>query len=104
MSRPDTRLLALSFVLLNVFDIAVTSWILQLGGYELNPLIRATLGFGVPATLAAKIGVSALFAWVLCRLHFDGALRLATVAIAGICLFNAAGLAFSLMAGSLPAA
>ena len=102
LSRPDVRFLALAFVLLNVFDIAVTSHILQAGGYELNPLIRAALQFGVPAALAFKIGLSALFAWLLYRLRLEVALRFATVAIWGICLFNVTGLALCVVASSFP--
>ena len=88
----NARFWALSFVLLNVLDLLLTLWILQAGGSELNPLIRATLQAGVPATAALKIGVSAAFAWLLYRLRREGALKLATVMIAGVCLFNAIGL------------
>lgn len=104
LSHPDARFLALAFVLLNVFDIAVTSCILQAGGYELNPLIRAALQFGLPAALAFKIGLSALFAWLLYRLRLEAALRFATVAIWGICLFNVTGLALYVVVGSFPSA
>ncbi len=104
LSRPDARFLALAFVLLNVFDIAVTSHILQAGGRELNPLIRAALQFGVPAALAFKVGLSALFAWLLYRLRLETALKFATVAIWGICLFNVTGLALYAVAVSFPSA
>ena len=88
----SARLWAMSFVFLNALDLILTVIILESGGSELNPLIRATLELGVPATAALKIGVSSLFAWLLLRLRREGALRLATIMISGVCLFNAAGL------------
>ena len=88
----STALLALGFILFNVLDLLLTVSILQAGGYELNPLVRATLELGVPVTASLKIGASAVFAWLLCRLRLEGALRLATVIILCVCLFNVAGL------------
>jgi len=104
LSRPDANLLALTFVLLNVLDIAVTSCILHAGGHELNPFIRTTLEFGVPAALALKIGLSAVFAGVLCHFRLRRALRFAIVAIWAICLFNVTGLTLCVVAGSFPSA
>jgi hypothetical protein len=84
--------LALSFILLNVLDLTLTLCILQAGGYELNPLIRSALAFGIPLTVFLKIGIGILFAWLLYCLRLSGALKVATLSILGICLFNMASL------------
>ena len=86
------RLWAMIFVSLNALDFLLTLWILSIGGSELNPLIRSTLEMGVGYTAALKLGMSSLFAWLLYRLRREGALKLATVLIMGVCLFNATGL------------
>jgi hypothetical protein len=86
------KLWALVFVSLNALDFLLTLFILNAGGSELNPLIRATLEIGTPFTAALKMGVSGLFAWFLYRLRREGALKLATVLILGVCLFNATGI------------
>jgi len=77
----------------------LTLWILNSGGSELNPLIRATLEMGPLFTTSLKIGVSSLFAWFLYRLRREGALKLATVMIMGVCLFNATGIIVGLPIG-----
>jgi len=86
------RLWAMVFVSLNALDFLLTLWILSVGGSELNPLIRSTLEMGVGYTAALKMGVSGLFTWLLYRLRREGALKLATIMIMGVCLFNATGL------------
>jgi hypothetical protein len=86
------KLWALCFICLNALDFLLTLWILNSGGSELNPLIRATLEIGVPFTAALKMGVSGFFAWFLYRLRREGALKLATAMIMGVCLFNATGI------------
>ena len=87
------RPLAWGFILFNAVDVLLTLCVLEAGGYELNPLMRAILELGVPTTTSLKLGVSALFAWGMYRLRLDLALRVATAFILGVCLFNVANLA-----------
>ena len=88
----QAAVMALAFVVLNALDLVLTTLILQSGGTELNPIVGAALQMGIPATAALKLGLSAMFAWLLWRLGREGALRLATFMILGVCLFNAVGL------------
>jgi len=88
----QAAIMALAFVALNALDLLLTMLILRSGGTELNPIISATLEMGIPATVVLKVGLSAAFAWLMYRLRREGALRLATFMILGVCLFNAVGL------------
>lgn len=96
--------LALTFVLLNGIDIALTLYFVGSGvSYELNPLMAKVLAWPLPLILVFKILVPA--GLVLCMLqiskylHWDK-LNFRTVLIAivacelSICLFNLSGLFF----------
>ena len=91
---PGTGLLALGFILFNVVDLFLTLRMLQVGGSELNPVLAASLGFGVPAIAFHKTAVSAAFAWLLWRLRRERVLKLLVAGMVGVCLFNAACLIF----------
>lgn len=87
---------AFLFVLLNILDLILTYYILGLGGLEMNPVMRAWMELGMPAAVSLKVGSSAVLAGILCRLGQHTALKLGTLFIAGVCLFNFSGLATQL--------
>ena len=95
------RPFAFLFVLLNILDLVLTYSILGLGGLEMNPLMRAWIELGTPAAVSIKVGSSAVLAGLMCRLGQHTALKLGTIFMTGICLFNFAGLASEVARGLL---
>jgi hypothetical protein len=87
-----------SFVVLNALDLLLTLLIVGKGGLELNPIIRLTIGAGIPVAAAFKIGGSGIVAWLLYRLGRKAILRVATLLMLGVCLFNTVVLITGLLA------
>lgn len=84
---PEYRMVALLcvvFIWLNVMDACLTGVALELGGRELNPLLRPTLGASIPVkTLLAIAAVIAVL-----TLRRDRLLKPLCVAMALVCVWN----------------
>ena len=89
-----TRLLALTFILLNLADILLTLSALQGGNHQMSPFLQFLFGPGLVGMALFKIGGSAFFAWVMCLYHQHKVLKIAVAAMIVVCLLNLTGLHF----------
>ena len=83
------RFLALTFVLVNLFDMMLTISALQTGKYELNMFMRAVFdSYGAGAAVLFKLTASAFVAWVFCLFRLEHALKIAVIAMLVVVLSN----------------
>jgi len=83
-----SRLLALTFILLNLADILIILSALHAGSRELNPFLQYLVGPGLAGTVLFKIGGSAFFAWIMYIYRQHRVLKIATAAMIVVCLLN----------------
>jgi|GEM_PF-1389040 len=86
--QTKVRVLALTFILLNLADILLMLSAVHSGALDLNPFIQALFGPGLAGTVLFKIGGSAFFAWVMCLKRQERVLRIAVIAMIAVCLMN----------------
>lgn len=91
--------LAIAFVALNIVDAVLTRTLWLAGGYELNPMMRHILGWGLDSAfwlfkLGATLAVTILL--LLLASKFPRPIHrifiALVIAMVGICLFNLGGL------------
>jgi len=83
--------LALTFVTLNALDLTMTLAMLAAGGTELNPVMRLAFEQPVWVPVLAKTLLPAILATWLLVIGQHRALKVVTVAIGCVCLFNVIG-------------
>lgn len=84
--------LAIAFVALNILDAAMTSWAVQNGHSELNPLMRTLINHSLWLFAGVKLFVAGAAAWYLWNRDRVKTLRFGVWLYAIILIWNAIAL------------
>jgi hypothetical protein len=90
-----SRLLALTFILLNLADSLIILSALNSGSRDLDFFLQHLVGPGLAGTVLFKIGGSAFFAWIMYLYRQHRVLKIAVSAMIAVCLLNLTSLHFS---------
>ena len=85
--------LAIAFMVFNVLDLLLTLVCLELGGTEVNSIMRFVFEQPLPVVVAFKIGMGSVAVALLMWRKLKRPLKVITCAMFGVCLFNASNLA-----------
>ena len=84
--------LAIAFMVFNALDLLLTLVILELGGAEVNPIMRFVFEQPLPVVVAFKMGLGGVAVALLMWRKLEWPLKVIAYTMIGLCLFNASGL------------